>query len=205
MILLVDNYDSFVHNLARYLRRLGEETLVVRNDAVDAEGVAKLAPHAVVLSPGPGGPLEAGRCVELVRALSGATPLLGVCLGHQAIAQALGARVERSPRPWHGRTSLVEHDGQGLFAGLPSPLTACRYHSLSVAGESLPTELIATAWSDDGVLMAMRHATAPTYGVQFHPEAVLTDHGLELLRNFVGLAQRFHGEPATSAGVSATA
>lgn len=185
MLLLIDNYDSFVHNLARYFRRLGEETLVVRNDQIDAAGVRRLAPAAVVLSPGPCTPAEAGCSLELVRQLQRDLPLLGVCLGHQTIAAALGGRVIRAYEPRHGRTSLVEHDGAGLFGGVPSPLRVCRYHSLVVDEPSLPEELQVTARADDGAVMAIAHRDRPVYGVQFHPEATLTEHGYRLLANLL--------------------
>ena len=187
MILLIDNYDSFVHNLARYFQQLGQETLVVRNDAIDADGVRGLRPSAIVLSPGPCAPEQAGRALEIVRALRDEVPMLGVCLGHQIIARALGASVIRAPRPVHGQTSPVAHGGVGLFAGLPSPLTVCRYHSLVVDPPSLPAELHPTAWAEGQLLMAFEHAERPIYGVQFHPEAILTECGYELLANFLRL------------------
>lgn len=188
MIVLIDNYDSFVHNLARYFTRLGQETCVVRHDQTSAEEVRRMAPAAVVISPGPGRPTEAGCSIELVRQLGADVPMLGVCLGHQAIAAALGGEVVRSAQPYHGRTSMVEHDGRGLFEGLPSPLTACRYHSLCVVRDSLPEELLATASTSDGTIMALSHRQWPVYGVQFHPEAILTGHGYQLLSNFLRLA-----------------
>jgi anthranilate synthase component 2 len=184
MILVLDNYDSFVHNLARYVRLAGFETDVVRSDAIDAAGVAALRPQALVLSPGPGVPASAGCCVELVRHFSDKLPILGVCLGHQAIVEALGGRVIRAPEPLHGRTSMIRHDGAGLFAGAPSSLTVCRYHSLVAETDSLPECLHATAWTDDGVIMAVEHHTRPVYGVQFHPEAILTEAGQLLINNF---------------------
>jgi para-aminobenzoate synthetase component II len=185
MLLLIDNYDSFVHNLARYFQRLGQETLVVRNDAIDADRVRLLRPSAVVLSPGPCAPRQAGATLALVRALWVEVPMLGVCLGHQTIAEALGAKITRAPRPVHGQTSAITHGGQGLFANLPSPLTVCRYHSLVVESASLPASLQPTAWTEDGLLMAIQHANRPIYGVQFHPEAILTEGGHELLANFL--------------------
>jgi len=188
MILLIDNYDSFVHNLARYFERLGQQTCVVRNDAIDAAGVRAMRPDAVVLSPGPCSPQQAGASLEIVRTLAGELPLLGVCLGHQAIAEALGGRIVRADRPVHGQTSPVVHEGTGLFAGLPSPLVACRYHSLVVDPGSLPDELRPTAWTEDNVLMAFEHTSLPVFGVQFHPEAILTQCGFELLANFLKLA-----------------
>lgn len=188
MILLIDNYDSFVHNLARYFRRLGQTVRVVRNDAVSAADVVAMRPAAIVLSPGPCTPSEAGVSLEVVRRLRGQVPLLGVCLGHQAIAAALGGRIVRAVEPLHGRTSLVEHDGQGLFARLASPLLACRYHSLVVDPASLPPDLVATAHTSDGTIMALAHRREPLWGVQFHPEAILTHGGYRLLANFLRLA-----------------
>jgi anthranilate synthase/aminodeoxychorismate synthase-like glutamine amidotransferase len=190
LILLIDNYDSFVHNLARYFELLGEETLVVRNDATTVGEVRRLAPDAVVLSPGPCTPAEAGCSVEIVRQLGGERPMLGVCLGHQAIAAALGGAIVRSAEPRHGRTSEVNHDGTRLFAGAPSPLTVCRYHSLTVDEATLPSELRVTARADDGAIMAIEHTSRPLFGVQFHPEAALTQHGYQLLANFLRLAGR---------------
>lgn len=189
MILVLDNFDSFVHNLARYLQRLGQKTLVVRNDAIDVAGVRKLQPQALVLSPGPCTPREAGCSLDLVRHLHCELPILGVCLGHQVIGEALGGRVVRAPLPMHGRTSLMQHSGQGLFAGLPSPLPVCRYHSLVVERESLPPALQATAQTADGVLMALSHRSLPVHGVQFHPEAILTEGGYEMLANFLRAAK----------------
>lgn len=188
MILLVDNYDSFVHNLARHFERLGQETVVVRNDAIDTAAVRALGPDAIVFSPGPCTPREASASLTLARELCGEIPQLGVCLGHQIIAEARGGRVVRAPEPMHGRTSPVTHDGLALFHQLRVPLTVCRYHSLVVDEASLPAELRPTAWSDDGVLMAFEHVTHPVYGVQFHPEAILTEGGYQLLANFLRLA-----------------
>jgi anthranilate synthase/aminodeoxychorismate synthase-like glutamine amidotransferase len=189
MILVLDNFDSFVHNLARYLQRLGQETLVVRNDAIDATAIRGLQPQAVVLSPGPCTPREAGCSLEVVRELCGEVPMLGVCLGHQVIGEALGGRVVRAPQPMHGRMSFIRHDEQGLFAGLPSPLSVCRYHSLVVDESSLPECLEATARTNDGVVMALAHRELPVFGVQFHPEAILTEGGFAILANFLRLAK----------------
>ncbi len=188
MILLIDNYDSFVHNLARYFQRLGQETLVVRNDAVTAEQVVAQAPAAIVLSPGPCTPSEAGCSIEVVRQAAGKIPILGVCLGHQVIGAAFGAKIVRGPQPMHGRSSLVEHCGSGLFAGVPSPLRAGRYHSLVVDPASLPRELEVTASTNDQVIMALAHRRWPVLGVQFHPESILTEQGYALLANFLSLA-----------------
>jgi anthranilate synthase/aminodeoxychorismate synthase-like glutamine amidotransferase len=188
MILLVDNYDSFVHNLARYLRRLGQETRVVRNDALAPAQIAAMQPAAIVLSPGPCTPYEAGSSLAIVKELSGQIPILGVCLGHQTIGAAFGAKIVRAVRPMHGRTSLIVHDGRGLFAGLASPLLVGRYHSLVVDPLTLPDELEATAHSADGALMALAHRRWPVFGVQFHPESILTEGGYAILANFLRLA-----------------
>lgn len=188
MILLIDNYDSFVHNLARYLRRLGQETLVVRNDALDVAGVRAVNPAAIVLSPGPCTPSEAGCSLDVVRELHKHFPMLGVCLGHQTIGQALGAKIVRAPQPMHGRTSEIVHGGESLFAGLPSPLIACRYHSLVIERDSLPAELEVIAQTAEGIVMAIAHRRYPLVGVQFHPEAILTEGGYALLANFLQLA-----------------
>jgi len=187
MIVLVDNYDSFVHNLARYFRRLGQETIVVRNDRVTVDELSHMA-DAVVVSPGPCTPLQAGVSLEAVRRLAGSKPILGVCLGHQVIGAAWGARIVRAPEPRHGRTSLVDHDGTGLCAGIPSPIIACRYHSLVIDEATLPDELRVTARTADGVIMAVQHQAHQVYGVQFHPEAALTQHGYELIANFLRIA-----------------
>ena len=188
MILLIDNYDSFVHNLARYFEELGEETVVVRNDAIDLESAVALRPGQIVLSPGPCTPREAGICVDLTRLVGGRIPILGVCLGHQCLGEAFGGRVVRG-RPVHGKVSAIEHEGIDLFSGLPAPLVVTRYHSLVVDPESLPPELVPLAWAPDGTLMALRHRTMPAWGVQFHPEAVLTTAGHALLANFLSLGR----------------
>lgn len=188
MIVLIDNHDSFVHNLARYVRELGWETAVVRCDAVTVEDVAAMDPSHIVVSPGPCTPDEAGISVEVVRRLGPRVPLLGVCLGHQCIGRAFGGRVVRARRPMHGKASLIAHDGEGIFAGLPDPLRATRYHSLVVESETLPAELVVTARSAEGEIMALRHREHPVAGVQFHPESVLTDRGHDLLRSFLGPA-----------------
>jgi anthranilate synthase/aminodeoxychorismate synthase-like glutamine amidotransferase len=188
MILLIDNYDSFVFNLARYFERLGQPTHVVRNDAIDARQARSLRPRAVVLSPGPCAPQQAGCSLEVVRHLHGEFPILGVCLGHQVIAEAFGGHIVRAPEPVHGRASEVFHDGSGLFAELPSPLRACRYHSLAVEEASLPDCLKVTARTNDGVIMGLQHKTLPIFGLQFHPESVLTECGFELLAGFLRLS-----------------
>jgi anthranilate synthase/aminodeoxychorismate synthase-like glutamine amidotransferase len=188
MILLIDNYDSFVHNLARYFELLGQSTVVVRNDAIDVDGVRKLDPAAIVLSPGPCTPEEAGCSLSLVRELHEQVPMLGVCLGHQTIAAALGGRIVRAGEPMHGRTSTVHHDGRGVFVGLSNPLTACRYHSLTVDASDLPPCLEVSAHTEDDVIMAVRHRQLPLVGVQFHPESILTGDGYALLANFLRIA-----------------
>lgn len=188
MILLVDNYDSFVHNLARYLRKLGQPTRVVRNDVVDVAEVRADRPSAIVLSPGPCTPKEAGCSLELVRELWQDIPMLGVCLGHQTIAAAFGGNIVRAAQPMHGRTSAVLHNGEGVFAGVPSPVTVCRYHSLVADAATLPAAIEVTARTADGVVMAIRHREAPIVGVQFHPEAILTQYGYHMLANFLRLA-----------------
>jgi anthranilate synthase component II len=185
MILLIDNYDSFVYNLARYFERLGHPTRVVRNTAIDVGGVESLRPAAIVLSPGPYTPERAGCSLELVRRLHSHMPMLGICLGHQTIAAALGGRVVRAPEPVHGRTSPVRHNGRGLFAGLPNPLIGCRYHSLAVDEATLPESLEVTARADDGTVMAIEHRTLPVVGLQFHPESILTECGYALLAAFL--------------------
>lgn len=185
MILVIDNYDSFVHNLARYLRELGWETTVARNDAITLDEIERLAPSHIVISPGPCTPDEAGISVAAVQRFSGLIPILGVCLGHQCIGQAFGGRVVRAQRPMHGKASQIQHSGGGLFAGLPNPLGAARYHSLVVDSEGLPALLKATAFSDEGEIMALQHRRFRVTGLQFHPEAVLTACGYDLLRNFL--------------------
>jgi len=188
MIILIDNYDSFVHNLARYLRRLGQETTIVRNDDVTPQDVIDRRPAAIVLSPGPCTPSEAGCSLDLVRKSAGQVSILGVCLGHQTIAAAFGAKIVRSPVPMHGRTSEVQHAGGDIFAGLPRPLLVGRYHSLAVDEPTLPNELEVTAKTSDGVIMALAHRRWPVFGVQFHPESILTEGGYTLLGNFLRLA-----------------
>ncbi len=188
MILLIDNYDSFVYNLARYFRRLGHETQVVRNTAIDAAGVRGLTPEAIVLSPGPCTPQRAGCSLELVRQFHTELPILGVCLGHQTIAEALGGRIVRAREPVHGRSFPIRHDGRGLFAGLPREITGCRYHSLVVEEASLPGCLEVSARTRDGTIMAVRHRQLPVVGLQFHPESILTDAGYALLAGFLRVA-----------------
>ncbi len=186
-VLVLDNRDSFVWNLAQALGGLGCEVTVLRSDAVDVGAIRRCKPDALVLSPGPGRPESAGVCITAVRTLSAEMPILGVCLGHQAIAAAFGARVVRCA-PCHGKPWAIEHRGAGLFRGMPNPLVACRYHSLSVDAKSLPAELAEDAQTPDGIVMALRHVDRPTFGVQFHPESFRTEHGTALLRNFVECA-----------------
>jgi len=193
MILIIDNYDSFVFNVARYFSELGETVKVVRNDAIDVGAIRGLSPRAVVLSPGPCSPLEAGVSCEIVRHLSGALPLLGICLGHQCIGQVFGWRVTQARRPVHGRSSAIRHSGQGIFNGLPNPLQAGRYHSLIVEEDWNVTELAVIARSEDGEIMALQHHSHPTFGVQFHPESILTEQGHTLLSNFLDLAAKVGG------------
>jgi anthranilate synthase/aminodeoxychorismate synthase-like glutamine amidotransferase len=195
MILLIDNYDSFVYNLARYLREMGCLTQVVRNDALSQDDVRKLSPQAIVISPGPCSPAEAGISVELVQAFADRIPILGVCLGHQAIGAALGGEVARAPAPVHGIRCRINHDSTGLFADLPTPLWAGRYHSLCVVEQSLPESLLVTARSDDGVVMGVAHTSLPVFGVQFHPESVLTQSGHQVLSNFLAAAGVPHAVP----------
>jgi anthranilate synthase/aminodeoxychorismate synthase-like glutamine amidotransferase len=198
MILLIDNYDSFTFNLVHFFGDLGAECVVKRNDALAPEEALALNPQAIVLSPGPCTPNEAGICVDLVRVAAGRVPLLGVCLGHQAIGQAYGGQVVRAIEPVHGKTSQIRHEGTDVFAGLPDPFTATRYHSLIVQRSSLPDMLVPTAFTDDGVIMGLRHAAYPVYGVQFHPESIATSHGHEILKNFLDIA-RGRNEPKQAA------
>lgn len=200
MFLLIDNYDSFTHTLRHALAAQGADVMVMRNDALGVDDALALRPEGIVLSPGPCGPEQAGICMDLVRA-AGDVPLLGVCLGHQAIAAALGGVVERAPQPVHGRASPVFHDGSGLFAGLPSPFAAARYHSLIVARDGLPADLRVTATTADGLVMALAHRHRPLYGVQFHPESIACEHGAALVGAFVALARNrrpvsYEGEAA---------
>jgi anthranilate synthase component II len=184
-VLLIDNYDSFTYNLYQYLAELGANVTVVRNDAVTVEQAREQEPDLVVISPGPGVPRDAGISVELIRALGPTTPTLGVCLGHQAVAEAFGGVVTRAPELMHGKASDIIHDGSGVFEGLPSPFSAIRYHSLCAAPEAVPETLEVIARTGSGVIMGLRHRRYPVYGVQFHPESILTEHGKELLRNFL--------------------
>lgn len=185
MILLIDNFDSFVFNLARYLERLGHEPVVVRNTETDPQRIRRLAPEAILLSPGPCTPREAGCSLDVAREFHQNVPMLGICLGHQVIAEALGGRIVRAAQPVHGRTSPVFHDGRGLFAGLPNPIIGCRYHSLVVDESTLPRCLEVSARTDDGTIMGLRHKELPVEGLQFHPESILTEAGYELLAAFL--------------------
>jgi len=196
-LLVVDNYDSFTYNLVQYLAELGARVEVWRNDRYSVEDVVALDPRAVVISPGPGRPEEAGISVPLVRRLGDRLPILGVCLGHQAIAVAYGGRVVPAPVLMHGKTSEIVHWGDGLYRGVPSPFVATRYHSLCVEEQGLPAELVVTAKSPDDVIMGLRHRQHPVHGVQFHPESVLTEHGRRILGNFLELAQAFWEQAAT--------
>ena len=184
-LLVIDNYDSFTYNLVQYLGELGAEVIVRRNDAVTIDEVVAARPRAVVISPGPGTPDQAGICTDLIRSLGPALPIMGVCLGHQCIGQAYGGKVTRAARIMHGKVSPVFHDGRSLFRGLPSPLEATRYHSLIVERQTLPGALELTAWTEDGVIMGLRHVEHPVTGVQFHPESILTSSGRRLLANFL--------------------
>ncbi len=187
-VLVIDNYDSFVYNLVQYLGELGAEPLVHRHDELTLDEIAALDPDAVLISPGPGRPEDAGLSNDVIRRFAGVRPILGVCLGHQCIGQVYGGEVVRAPAVMHGKTSLIHHTGAGVFAGLPDPFEATRYHSLVVDPASVPPELEVTAWTDDGVVMGLRHRTLPVEGVQFHPESILTASGHDLLRNFLGTA-----------------
>jgi anthranilate synthase component II len=189
MILLIDNYDSFTFNLVHYLNQLGAEVEVVRNDALSVDAAMARQPAAILLSPGPCTPNEAGICLGLIAAAAAAqVPLMGVCLGHQSLGQAFGGNVVRAAKVMHGKTSLIEHDGRGLFAGLPSPFTATRYHSLIVERDTLPDCLEVTAQTADGTIMGLQHKTLPLHGVQFHPESIATQHGHALLANFMRIS-----------------
>jgi len=190
MILMIDNYDSFTYNLVQYLGELGEDVRVVRNDELSIEEIRRLAPARIVISPGPGTPDQAGVSLGLIEKLGGQIPILGVCLGHQSIGQVFGGRVVRAQRIMHGKTSPIHHNGQGVFAGLPNPFEATRYHSLIVEKSTLPRELEVTAWTQDergevDEIMGLRHRALAVEGVQFHPESILTQHGHDLLRNFL--------------------
>lgn len=187
MILVIDNYDSFTFNLVQYLGELGEHPLVYRNDKINLDEISKLKPDHILVSPGPCTPHEAGISKSVIERFSGRIPILGVCLGHQAIGEVFGGKVSRAPRLMHGKTSPIEHGGEGIFSGLPSPFIATRYHSLIVE-EPLPEILVRTAWTREGELMGLQHREHPTFGVQFHPESILTEHGHRMLKNFLEIS-----------------
>ena len=200
MILVIDNYDSFTYNLVQYLAELGAELVVHRNDQVTVEEIEALEPDGIVVSPGPCTPSEAGVSVPVIERFAGRVPILGVCLGHQAIGAAYGARIVRAPRLMHGKTSRIQHDGQGVFTGLPNPFTATRYHSLVIDEATLPPDLTVTARSEDGVIMGVRDRTGLVEGVQFHPESILTTVGKDLLRNFLHSVEVHRRLHATARG-----
>ena len=185
MILMIDNYDSFTYNLVQYFGELGADMRVVRNDEMSVAAIAELKPAKIVISPGPCSPNQAGVSLEVIRSFAGKLPILGVCLGHQAIGQAFGGKVVHARELMHGKTSPVTHVDRGVFSGLPTPFTATRYHSLAVERESLPAELEVTAWTEDGEIMGLKHRTLAVEGVQFHPESILTEHGHHMLKNFL--------------------
>jgi len=186
-LLMIDNYDSFTWNLVQYFGELGEQVLVHRNDQITLDEIEAMAPERICISPGPCSPTEAGISVDLIRRFAGRAPILGVCLGHQAIASAYGGDIVRAQTVMHGKTSAITHEGSDVFQGIPSPYTVIRYHSLAVQRSTLPDVLQVTAQTDDGEIMGLRHKTEPLYGVQFHPESILTEHGHRLLRNFLSL------------------
>jgi anthranilate synthase component II len=192
MLLVIDNYDSFTWNLVHYLGELGAEPVVVRNDKITPEEALARLPEAIVLSPGPCTPNEAGICLDLIRKAGGAVPILGVCLGHQAIGQAYGGKVVRAPALMHGKLSRILHEGDGVFHGVNGPFYATRYHSLTIAPESLPGSLKQTAHTEDGVIMGIRHISDPVHGVQFHPESIASEHGHRILENFLRIARAFN-------------
>ena len=187
MILMIDNYDSFTYNLVQYFGELGADMYIFRNDRITVDEIREMKPEKIVVSPGPCTPNEAGVSVETIQSFSGEVPILGVCLGHQSIGQAFGGKIVRAPKLLHGKTSLVEHNGQSLFEGLENPFVATRYHSLIIARETLPDCLSVTAWTEDGIIMGVCHREHPTMGVQFHPESILTAEGMKLLGNFLKL------------------
>jgi anthranilate synthase component 2 len=191
MIVLIDNYDSFTFNLVHYLGGLGADVAVHRNDAVSADQVMAMQPEAIVLSPGPCTPKEAGICLDLIARASDRVPILGVCLGHQAIGQAFGGDVVRAPKPVHGKLSDIRHEGQSVFRGINGPFKATRYHSLVVARDTMPDDLEVTAETEDGLVMGLAHRSRPVHGVQFHPESIASEHGHRILKNFIELAQNF--------------
>ena len=185
MLLMIDNYDSFTYNLVQYLGELGEDVKVIRNDELTVDEIGRLGAERIVLSPGPCTPDQAGICLPLIRELAGKFPILGVCLGHQAIGQAFGGKVVHAKQLMHGKVSRIHHQGRGVFSGLPSPYEATRYHSLAIERASCPKQLEVTAWTEDGEIMGVRHTSLDVEGVQFHPESILTEHGHALLKNFI--------------------
>ena len=187
MLLLIDNYDSFTYNLFQYLSELGEEVIVVRNDKMSIDEMKKLSPQRIAISPGPGTPEQAGISNQVIRHFGARLPILGVCLGHQCLGYAYGARVDRAGEIKHGKSSLIHHDGKGLFSGLPNPFPAIRYHSLAVMRDNLPDCLEVSAWAENGLIMGLRHRQFPVDGVQFHPESIMTEVGKDLLKNFLEL------------------
>ncbi len=204
-VVMIDNYDSFTYNLAQYLGELGARVTVLRNDLTSVDELEALRPDALVVSPGPCDPDRAGISMEAIERLGPRVPTLGVCLGHQCVGQVYGGRIVRAPAVMHGKASRIAHDGQGLFAGLPSPLSVIRYHSLTIAPESLPGSLEVTATTEDGTIMAVRHRALPVWGVQFHPESILTEGGKTLLGNFLGLAADWRRRPAIDIAWQTTA
>ena len=203
MILVIDNYDSFTFNLVHFLGEVGGVCDIRRNDTLSVAEAMALSPEAIVLSPGPCTPNEAGICVDLIKAAAGKIPILGVCLGHQAIGQAFSGDVVRASVPMHGKVSPVLHDGTDIFAGLPSPFSATRYHSLIVDRETLPVTLMATAWTEDGTIMGLRHRSLPIFGVQFHPESIASEHGHELLANFLAIARNSNSPGSSKPALAA--
>jgi anthranilate synthase/aminodeoxychorismate synthase-like glutamine amidotransferase len=190
MILLIDNYDSFTYNLYQYLGEMGADLKVIRNDEMTADQALGLGPERIVISPGPGNPDQAGISLEIIKKAAGRVPLLGVCLGHQSLGQVFGGSVVRAPKLMHGKTSQIHHDGRSIFAGVPVPFTATRYHSLVVQRDTVPDCLEISAWTDDGLVMGLRHKEHALEGVQFHPESILTNAGKDLLKNFLGLREK---------------
>jgi len=187
MILLIDNYDSFVYNIYQYLGELGSPVTICRNDKISVDDIVSMDPQKIIISPGPCTPSESGLSVEIIRAFGAKTPLLGVCLGHQCIGAAYGGRIVKMDRVWHGKTSEIHHNGGNVFKNIPNPFVATRYHSLILEKATCPDALLVTAWTDDGTIMGIRHKTHPVYGVQFHPESILTKEGKKILRNFINL------------------
>jgi para-aminobenzoate synthetase component 2 len=199
MLLVIDNYDSFVYNLARYCELSGWERVVTRNDKITIEDIERAPPEAIVISPGPCTPKEAGVSTKIIRRFGHTIPILGICLGHQCIGEAFGAKTSRAEKPVHGKATAITHTGDGIFDGLPSPMDVGRYHSLIVEEPAANSDLVITAWSFEDEIMAMRHARYPIYGLQFHPESVLTEHGQKLIDNFTDLAREWNGKTERSA------